>query len=471
MSRMSKLSASMRTMLPAGYAAAALAAAPVAASAQEKANPLLELAGAPEGLKLEGSYRSRLEVLDNQARASGPENDFMWSHRAILFAEYDTGPMRIGAELRDARAFGQRRNSTAGVGEVNSLEPVQAYVAADLGAMLGAGSTASLTAGRFTLEIGSGRQIARPDFANSVNSYTGALFEWNSAGDDSFVAFWTMPSTRLPNKPADLYANHEKLDRMSNDLSLYGFSFTKAALFAGALAEIYVLRLDERDAPEYPTRDRHVTVLGARAAREPARGQFDFELEVIHQSGHARASTRATDQRDLPLEAYLLHAEIGRRGTGAWSIRPSLQFDIATGDDRDPAKLTRFDPLFGAPRGDFGPTSLYGAVTRSNIMSVGARMEAAPSKRTDGAVMTRALWLNSAVDSFAATGVQDRSGESGRWAGVQIEGRVRHWIVPRRLRIEGGAVWLFKGRFLRDAPNVSYRGDSHFGYLDLTLNF
>lgn len=452
-------------------AAAAMALYAAPSAAKDKVNPLLKLAGAPAGLTLRGSYRSRVEVLDNQARASGPENDFMWSHRAILFAEYDTGPIRIGAELRDARAAGQHANSTAGVGEVNSLEPVQAYLAADLGDMFSAGSAASLTLGRVTLEIGSGRQVAEPDFPNSVNSYTGAVFEWTSKAEDRLVGFWTMPSIRLPNKPSDVHANGVKLDRMSGDVTLYGLSFTKVGLFAGALGEAYALHLEEKDSPEYPTRDRRLTILGARASRAPARGKLDFEVEAIGQVGFARASARPDDQRDRKVEAYLIHVEIGRKGTDGWSVRPSLQFDIATGDDRDPAKLTRFDPLFGAPRGDFGPTSLYGAVTRSNLMSVGARVEVTPSKRTDGALMTRALWLNSPVDSFAATGVQDRTGASGRWAGVQFEGRVRHWILPQRLRVEGGAAWLAKGRFLKNAPNVSCRGDSHFGYLDLTVNF
>lgn len=454
-----------------GSAATAFLLSVTPAVAKEKANPLLKLVGAPAGLTLRGSYRSRIEALDAQVRASGPQDDFMWSHRAILVAEYDAGPVRIGGELRDARASGQKPNSTAGVGEVNSLEPVRAYVAADFGEMFLPGSEASLTLGRFTLEAGSGRQVANPDFPNSVNTFTGAVFEWTSRANDRLVGFWTMPSTRLPNKPSEVHANRVQIDRMSHDVQFYGASFTKANLFAGAAAEAYAFRLEEEDSETYPTRNRRIAVVGARASRAPARGKIDFELELIRQAGFARASARPGDLQDLNVEAYLVHGEVGRRGTGRWSIRPSLQLDLATGDDRDPSKLTRFDPLFGAPRGDFGPTSLYGAVTRSNIMSVGARVEAAPAKRTDVALMARALWLHSATDSFAATGVRDRNGASGRWAGGQLEGRVRHWIVPQRLRVEGGAAWLAKGRFLRDAPNVSCRDDSHFGYLDLTLSF
>lgn len=425
---------------------------------------------APARLTVQGSYRARVEVIDNQARAVGPEHDFMWSHRAIVFAEYDTGAVRIGGELRDARAAGERRNSTAGVAEVNSLEPVQAYMAVDLGPLLAPGAEASLTAGRFTMEIGSGRQIATPEFANSVNSFVGARFAWRGPTHDELTAFWTMPGMRLPNATDAILSNKVQLDHFSDALTLYGFSFTKAELGMGATGEVYVLRLNEEDTPGYPTRDRHLTIVGARSVRSPARGKLDFEVEFIRQTGRTRATTRPDDRRTLKAEAYLIHAELGRRGTNPWLMRPSLHFDLATGDDREEGEWTRFDPLFGGPRGDFGPTSLYGAVTRSNIVSVGARVEVTPTSRTDGAFMTRALWLHSPVDSFAATGVQDRSGSSGRWAGVQFEGRVRHWIIPRRLRAEGGAVWLAKGRFLTNAPNVTSRGDSHYGYVDLTLS-
>ena len=444
---------------------AALGAAP--ACAQEGAP---SASSARPALTVQGSYRSRIEVLDNQARAVGPAQDFMWSHRAIVRAEYDAGVLHVGGELRDARAAGERRNSTAGVAEVNSLEPVQAYLTANLGPLLAMGGTTSLTAGRFTMELGSGRQIATPDFANSVNSFVGAQLIWSGPTQDQLMAFWTMPGVRLPNTSDEILSNKTRLDHFSHALVLSGLSFTKAEVAAGAAGEIYLLRLNEHDTPGFPTRDRHLTVVGVRTSRPPARGKLDFEVELIRQTGHVRATARPDDLRDLSAEAYLIHAEVGRRGVDPWAVRPSLHFDLATGDDREPDKWNRFDPLFGGPRGDFGPTSLYGAVTRSNIVSAGARVEVAPSKRSDGAFMTRALWLHSPVDSFAATGVQDRSGRSGRWAGVQFEGRVRHWIIPGRLRAEGGAVWLVKGRFLSDAPNVSYRGDSHYGYFDLTLS-
>ena len=72
------------------------------------------------------------------------------------------------------------------------------------------------------------------------------------------------------------------------------------------------------------------------------------------------------------------------------------------------------------------------------------------------------LFLASCTDSFALTGVRDRTGQSGNFAGHQIEGRLRYWIVPDAMMLETGAGYLFKGRFLRDAPNAP---DTAYAYL------
>jgi len=85
--------------------------------------------------------------------------------------------------------------------------------------------------------------------------------------------------------------------------------------------------------------------------------------------------------------------------------------------------------------------------------------------------MYRAAWLDSATDSFSSTGVRDPAGQSGKFAGHQVEGRARYWIVPRILRMDTGAAWLINGRFLRDAPNANGYGNPVYGYFDLTATF
>lgn len=450
----------------AGAGLALVLATPAAA---QQSNPLHEAVGAPEDLVLRASVRARSEGFGGQFRPTGPEEDYMRSFRTIVFAEYDAGPVRFGGELRDARGYGQALNSTAGVSEINALEPAQAYVALEIDGVAGKGSKGLLTAGRFGLDIGSGRLVARPDFANSVVSYTGAVLDWRSAQKDRLVLFWALPSARQPGGGEALRENAVRWDRARTAVQFFGGSFTKTRAIAGIGAEAYAYRLAEADSLDQPTRDRRLFTYGGRLFRGAAAGAFDFEVEAARQTGEARATAGAGDTTDRPVEALLVHGEVGRKFAGGWSPRISLHGDYASGDDADPTKLTRFDTLYGSSRTDFGPTSFYGAVNRANLVSAGVRIEAAPSKRVDGFVMYRALWLDEATDSFASTGIRDRTGRSGRFAGNQVEGRIRYWVVPKRFRMEVGGAWLAKGAFLRDAPNARDTGNTRYAYLDLSV--
>ena len=38
-------------------------------------------------------------------------------------------------------------------------------------------------------------------------------------------------------------------------------------------------------------------------------------------------------------------------------------------------------------------------------------------------------------------------------------------------RLDSGVAYLFKGSFLRDAPNAPLDGGTRYGYLDLTFSF
>lgn len=449
-------------------ATTAIAAKPAAAREPKPLHDLLDL---PDSVTVRGSVRTRIEGIDGQFNPAGPNDDLLLSLRSDIFVDYDGGPIRIGGELRDARGYLQKRNSTARAPEINAFEPLQAYIALDLDGTLGRGSSAALTAGRFTLDIGSQRLVAAPDFPNSITSFTGARFDWRSAEKEKLTLFWTMPSTRLPNDAQGLRDNRVELDRTRSALQLAGGSFTKAGIAAGVDGEAYVYHLAERDSPDQPTRNRHLLTYGARLFRAPAAGKIDLDIEAARQTGRIRATTAATDRVDLPVTAGFVHAEIGRKMAGGWAPRLSLHGDYASGDDADSSRYARFDPLYGAPRGDFGPTALYGAVNRSNLVSAGVRIDVVPGKRVDAFVMARDHWLATSTDSFGGTGVRDARGQSGRHAGQQIEGRVRYWIVPKRLRIEGGGAYLAKGRFLRTAPNAPATGDTRYAYLDLSASF
>ncbi|UAK26415.1 alginate export family protein [Sphingomonas nostoxanthinifaciens] len=449
--------------------ALALLLAPAGARAAEP-NPLLAAVGAPDDLTLTASVRSRGEYIAGQFRPATATEDAAWSLRTDILADYHPGIWRFGVEVRDSRAYGERHNSSVGTSEVDTLEPLQAYVGLDLRDLGGKGTESIVTAGRFTIDLGSGRLVGRPDYPNSVNSFTGASFDWRDRGGDRLFAFWSMPSTRLPSAADDIQDNKPEFDRARTGLQFYGADLTKTRLPGDVALEGYVFKLAEEDAPYQATKKRHLLTYGGRLFRKAQPGRFDFELEAVRQTGHEHATTAATDRVVLPVRAYYVHAEVGRKFQIAWSPRISVQGSLATGDDADPKRITRFDTLYGATRIDFGPSGLYGPLTRSNLRSLGLRFEATPSKRVDWFVMARSLWLDQPTDSFAATGVRDKTGRSGTYAGAQVEGRVRYWLVPRLLHTDIGGALLAKGRFLQDAPNAPATGSTRYLFVDVQVD-
>src|SRR3546814_16329389 len=81
-----------------------------------------------------------MEGIDGQFRPTAAQDDQLLSLRTTLFGEYHPGPIKIGGELWDSRAYLENKNSSVSTGEVNALELVQAYIGVDLGSALGSGS-------------------------------------------------------------------------------------------------------------------------------------------------------------------------------------------------------------------------------------------------------------------------------------------------------------------------------------------
>ncbi|WP_260927648.1 alginate export family protein [Novosphingobium sp. 9] len=369
----------------------------------------------------------------------------------------------------DSRIYFDNTKTPVTVNDVNAMELIQAYVGLDLGHVLGKGSDTSVQAGRFTMEFGARRLIARNNFRNDTNAYTGIRFDVTTADKTKITAFYTLPLTRLPSTIDQLVDNSVHWDRESFDLQFWGAYLAKPQLVGRTNLDLYFLGLNERDSPSLATKNRQLYTPGLRLFMNPEAGKPDFEVEADYQFGSVRAST-AANAALLDVSAYYVHAELGYQFAGPWKPHVKLVYDRASGDNGK-GSYNRFDSLFGARNPDWGPTSIYGALSRSNISSPGVRLDFAHGKRTDGNLTYRAMWLDSATDSFANTGVRDATGKSGTFAGQQVEWRVRYWIVPQFLRLETGAAWLINGRFLKDAPNASGRGNPIYGFFGVTATF
>ena len=416
----------------------------------------------PLGLDLAATVRVRIESITGQARAGVPASETVTQSRTVLHATYRHGPLTLGGELYDSRAFAPAQRTALTTAEVNALEPVQAYAALDWHDA--AGVTGRVQLGRQTVDLRSRRLIANDDYRNTTNGFTGVRLDLARGRQWNLIAWYLLPQQRLPDDTAAIRRARIALDREGFDTRLYGASVARPQLLGLIAGDLGVFRFEERNRPGRATRDRRLTTLTARLVAPPAPNRWDGELEAMRQTGSIAAGAAPAAAR-LPVAAWLVHGEAGYQWPAGWKPHLVAEADWASGDRRD-GTYRRFDTLYGMRRAEFGPAGLYNAVTRSNLIAIGPRLEITPSRRLDAFATVKKLWLASARDGFATTGVVDPTGRSGRDAGWQTDARLRYWAVPGQLQLEADGVWLAKGRFLRNAPNRTSARDT----LYLSLN-
>ena len=286
--------------------------------------PSVAMADDPaDGLTVSGAIRVRYEAIDGQARAGFNASDDLLNVRTNILAEYKTGDVRLGVELYDSRVFGDDAGTPVTVGEVNALEPVQAYVAADILAPFGKGSKLTLTAGRMMLNLGSRRLVAADDYRNTTNGYTGGRADLVLSPGIKATLIYTLPQVRLPDSPQDLRDARVELDRESFDLVLWGGLMTTSNILGSATGEISYYHLGERDAPGRSTRDRSLDTFGVRIIAEPRVGKIDYEIEALFQTGTISASLASAASRHS-VSANFIHADIGYSFAGVWKPRLSV---------------------------------------------------------------------------------------------------------------------------------------------------
>lgn len=431
------------------------------------ATTLLGVAGAANAedgkFTLDANIRARAEAIDGQYRAGLPADDAALLFRTDISATYAKGPIRLGLEILDSRVYFERKHSSISANEVDVLEPIQAYVAAEFG------SGVSVQAGRFTMDLGSRRLVARPINRNDFNSFTGARLDWKNKGGDKLTGFWTMPQTRVPEDSAGVHSNRFELDKERIERQLFGAIGTKAGVMGGT-AELYSYRFVETDAPGFATRNRRLLTSGLRLSRAPKVNRLDYDMEGAWQTGTTRLSAAAGDVTNRRVSAWMFHGALGWSFKAHWSPRLSFNADYMTGD-KPGGSFSRFDGLIGDPAYEFAPSGLYSLIIRSNIATVSARIEAKPNARLDMHLNLRPIWLATATDSFGNSGVRDPSGAAGHYVGTHLDTRVRYWLIPERLQLGAGGAILFKGRFMKDAPNAPQTGNTRYGFMDATVFF
>lgn len=211
--------------------------------------------------KVHGSLRLRYEAVANQVRPGFNENDDLVNLRTTLFAEHRSGPLRIGGEVYDSRAWGGNRRTPITTNEVNTFELVQAYAALDLTS--DALGPTTVQAGRFLLNLGSRRLVAADDYRNTTNSYTGIRLDLAPRGLKTTLVY-VQPQLRLPDGLDAVLDNKQRVDHEGSDLVLWGGVAAKPKVFGSATLEGSFFHLGEDDRPNRPTRNRKLDTLGAR---------------------------------------------------------------------------------------------------------------------------------------------------------------------------------------------------------------
>jgi hypothetical protein len=446
-------------------------------AAEVKANGpwrLSEAASLPDWLDLSGTQRTRYETLDGQFRVGRQGGDQMLALRTTLRLEMKTGPFSVVGEMVDSRQELSDAGSPAAVliTSVNAVELLQGYAAMRFDGLLFDDSRSEVRLGRQTMDVGSRRLVARNDFRNTINAFTGIHWNWQAKDGPTVRSFYVLPVVPRPLDPASLLDNDIEFDEESFDLQFWGLHAQWPKLLWGATGEVYVFGLHEKDSADLPTRNRQLYTPGLRLFRKPAKGAWDFDAESVLQFGTMRNSFAATDTHYLDHFAFFGHGEVGYTFNEAWSPRVAVLYDYASGDDSPTdGDSNRFDTLYGARRFEHGPTGIYGAFARSNIQSPGLRLSAMPRPALELMTTYRPYWLASDTDAWTTSGLRDPAGNSGSFIGHQVEARVRWDVLPGNLRLEVGGAYLFAGEFVKDAPNATGQGDTAYAYASLEITF
>ena len=416
-------------------------------------------------LSISGSFRLRYESMENTYRLVGPGHDELLVSRLLVHAKVTEKRFYGGFELHDSRAWLDQDLTPVGTDDVNALEPLRAYIGYR-------DENIDIQIGRMTMDVGGRRLVSRNQMRNTINAFTGARVRWSKPGGTGLDAFLTMPVARLPNnlERDRLRDNEFELDQEHLERVLWGLHASNLPLGSRFDAEAYLIGIREKDRPGLPTRNRDFLTAGLRAHHSGE--AWAYELEAAIQHGKNRASTLPLDTTDLDHRAWFAHAEVSRRLRGRWEPRVIFRFDYASGDDDpDDGEFNRFDTLYGDRRWEFGPTGIYGALTRSNILSPGIALRSKPGPATDFRIDYRAAWLASKRDFMPTAGLRDRDGLSGSFIGHQVDLRWRWWPNLPKVTVDFSAAYLWKGEFLENAPGAPPPSNTAYAYIATAIAF
>jgi len=426
----------------------------------------------PAHLKISGSQRTRYERLDPQFRKGFDDSDQVVALQTSVVFDWSLDAFQFVGEIMDSRGELNDEGSFV-TNTVDTLEPIQAYFAWHKKGMFEDSGDSTLRVGRMTLDLGKRRMIGRNRYRNTANNFLGADWSWRDSDGRNLRLFYLLPMLIEPSDNASQLDNDVALDHAARGTRVIGAYYQLPPFADKSVVEAYLLDYDVDPPSSNLAAAAHWTAAGARAYRVPKpSGGWGYEAEGIWEWGRAGGTLNGATRSNFEQNAYLLHLEASYAFDAR--MRPTLlmRYDYASGDkDPNDTTIERFNSLFGARSFDFGPTNIYGPISRSNIDTPSLRVTLTPKARWQSTLAYRWVFLAESRDQWVGSGWSDTNGRSGRTSGKQLEGSFTWAAIPNRLSVEPGFAHLELGRFARQVQGSAFRGDPLYFYLAITTMF
>jgi len=409
----------------------------------------------PDWLDIGMTNRFRWEGYDYAFVADQEGTTWGWAQRTRFRATTKWKQFRAEFELQGANSGEDSDTDVVGTDTFNAANVQQLFVSATLPNVLNSGLRTDFHLGRINLDIGSRRIVARSRFGNTSQAFDGVHWRLAKTSQWFFRAFFT-----------EVVFNDDTTDRLAmftNEENLFwGLSY-ETHQWPWARAQLYYYGTDSESKGDRASRD-HSTI-GLRIFDPPQVGQYHFDAESVVQFGEFN------DEDHL---AHFHHISFGYTFDYLWAPRLSAMYDYASGTSNpDGSKSHTFDGLFGARNFELTSTGLFGPFFRSNISSPGIRLKLHPLGIFDVDLKYRAWWLAEAKDEWVSSGLQDSTGDSGKFLGQDIQVRLQ-WRPTLNTILEAGYERFIKGSYIKDQSDIPGNppsNDTNYFYIQTELLF
>jgi hypothetical protein len=409
----------------------------------------------PDWLDIGMTARIRREGFDYPFKTKQDGSTWQWATRSRFRASARWEIFRAQLEFQGSTSGEDSATDVVGTSTFNAGNVQQFFVALTLPDVWQTGFRTDLHIGRINLDIGSRRLVARSRFSNTSQAFDGIHWNLANEGQWQFRAFFS-----------EVVLNRDTVDRLglfTNSGNLFwGFSYENYQLSRSQIQVYYFGR--NEDAKDNREARSHST-FGLRVYQTPKIGHFDYDGETAWQVG-------TLDRNDH--FAYFQHLSLGYTFSFPWAPRIMAMYDYASGTDSANGNYSQtFDGLFGARRGEFSPTGLFGPFYRSNISSPGIRLILKPLPVLAFNVKFRAWYLAQSKDAWVNSGMRDPSGAAGNVLGQDVEARIQ-WNPWANLSVDAGYDHFFKGSYIKNqahVPNNPPAQDTNYFYVQTEFRF